>query len=429
MKKQFRTLAAFFFCGLTFAACSDKENNDNDEFNTPKTYTLTINASKGENAGLSKALALDGNTLNATWKKGEVVTVYHDEDKIGELTAQSDGVNTELSGEFTGENYTPAVNDQLLLKFNTPDYTGQDGTLDYIAAHCDYATALVGIASVTNGQIIPDQNANFQNQQAIVKFTLKNSSGEALTVTSSSVTIGNNTYNFSTNEFYLAVPSGSDNIEITANDGTFNYTKTASNSFTNGNFYNANVAMTKIKLTATTTAPTANTLTFNGNQSNVAGSAQELITEGTTNGGEWQYKLGADGEYSTAIPTATNAGEYTVYYKLVGGDDYEDIEEQSFTVSIAKANGFVVLSPSSDNNIMWQKIGGNPSATFYATHHGGTLTYATSSNSLNISQSGTRFTVSKSNFNKQIFSETITITSAATTNYKAATAVFTIRYN
>ncbi|MBQ3656587.1 MAG: hypothetical protein II956_07065 [Bacteroidales bacterium] len=88
MKKQFFKLAAFFFCGLTLAACSDKEDNNSDQ-EVVKTYTLTINASKGENSGLSKALALDGTTLNATWKQGEKVAVYKNDGKIGELTAQS----------------------------------------------------------------------------------------------------------------------------------------------------------------------------------------------------------------------------------------------------------------------------------------------------------------------------------------------------
>ena len=47
------------------------------------------------------------------------------------------------------------------------------------------------------------------------------------------------------------------------------------------------------------------------------GSAQTLITAGTAEGGEMQYKLG-DGEWSTELPTATAEGVYAVYYKVVG---------------------------------------------------------------------------------------------------------------
>ena len=77
-------------------------------------------------------------------------------------------------------------------------------------------------------------------------------------------------------------------------------------------------------------APTANTLTYNG-------SAQELITAGSADGGEMQYSL--DGEaYSADIPTATNAGEYTVYYKVVGDANHNDTVAETVTVTIGKKN-------------------------------------------------------------------------------------------
>ena len=80
----------------------------------------------------------------------------------------------------------------------------------------------------------------------------------------------------------------------------------------------------------TYTAPTAKTgLTYNGR-------AQVLINQGSATGGEMQYKLG-NGEYSTAIPTATDAGTYTVYYKVVGNATYNDTIEQSITVTIKQA--------------------------------------------------------------------------------------------
>lgn len=80
----------------------------------------------------------------------------------------------------------------------------------------------------------------------------------------------------------------------------------------------------------TYTAPTAKTgLTYNGR-------AQVLIKPGSATGGEMQYKLG-NGEYSTAIPTATDAGTYTVYYKVVGNATYNDTIEQSITVTIKQA--------------------------------------------------------------------------------------------
>ena len=67
------------------------------------------------------------------------------------------------------------------------------------------------------------------------------------------------------------------------------------------------------------------------------GGAQTLITAGTAEGGTLQYKLGENGVYSAKLPTATDAGDYTVYYKVVGDADHEDSAERSLTVTIRKA--------------------------------------------------------------------------------------------
>ena len=82
------------------------------------------------------------------------------------------------------------------------------------------------------------------------------------------------------------------------------------------------------KLVPTVTAPTANALTYNGAE-------QALVTAGKTTGGTMLYRLG-DSEWSEHIPTAKNAGKYTVWYKVQGDAEYADVAEQSLTVSAAK---------------------------------------------------------------------------------------------
>ena len=82
------------------------------------------------------------------------------------------------------------------------------------------------------------------------------------------------------------------------------------------------------KLVPTVTAPTVNTLTYNGAE-------QALVTAGKTTGGTMLYRLG-DSEWSEQIPTAKNAGEYTVWYKVQGNAEYADVAEQSLTVTVAK---------------------------------------------------------------------------------------------
>ena len=82
------------------------------------------------------------------------------------------------------------------------------------------------------------------------------------------------------------------------------------------------------KLVPTVTAPTANALTYNGAE-------QTLVTAGKTTGGTMLYRLG-DSEWSEQIPTAKNAGKYTVWYKVQGDAEYADVAEQSLTVSAAR---------------------------------------------------------------------------------------------
>ena len=82
------------------------------------------------------------------------------------------------------------------------------------------------------------------------------------------------------------------------------------------------------KLVPTVTAPTANALTYNGTE-------QALVTAGKTTGGTMLYRLG-NSEWSEQLPTAKNAGEYTVWYKVQGNAEYADVAEQSLPVTVAK---------------------------------------------------------------------------------------------
>ena len=94
---------------------------------------------------------------------------------------------------------------------------------------------------------------------------------------------------------------------------------------------------------STYTAPTAKTgLTYNG-------SAQELISSGSTTTGTMKYSLD-DKSYSTTIPTGTNAQTYTVYYKVVGDDNHDDSAVSQLTATISAKDvddPTITVSPSS----------------------------------------------------------------------------------
>ena len=96
---------------------------------------------------------------------------------------------------------------------------------------------------------------------------------------------------------------------------------------------------TIVKATPTVTAPIAVA------DLEYKGSAQELVTTGDTDFGTLLYSLD-DENYSEGIPTAMNAGTYTVYYKVEGSDNWNKVEAQSITVIIDKATPYVKTTPT-----------------------------------------------------------------------------------
>ena len=194
------------------------------EVKTHKTYSMTITAGKG--GATTKALSVSDHVLSATWEENDEVTVYNvtkDEPLTGTLKALAPGSSTTLSGELDG---TIENDDILELRFLSPDLSGQDGTLEYIAAHCDYAVAEVTVKSTEGYSIaINESAASFVNQQAIVKFTLNEKNGNAirLDITKFQVVAGETTVNVTAN------PSRPDNnvlfVALPAMEGTDLYLK------------------------------------------------------------------------------------------------------------------------------------------------------------------------------------------------------------
>jgi hypothetical protein len=111
------------------------------------------------------------------------------------------------------------------------------------------------------------------------------------------------------------INAGTGTIKITNKDGG-NYT-----------VYSVTGTFQILKAEPTFTAPTANTLTYNG-------AIQQLITVGSTSHGIMQYGINPDNLSPTAIPTGTNAGTYLTYYKIVGDANHSDYGPISISVTI-----------------------------------------------------------------------------------------------
>ena len=85
------------------------------------------------------------------------------------------------------------------------------------------------------------------------------------------------------------------------------------------------------KATPTFNAPTAQeNLTYTGQE-------QALITAGSvTSGGTMQYSLTENGTYSQDTPVGTDAGTYTVWYRVIGDANHNDTTPASVAVSIGQ---------------------------------------------------------------------------------------------
>ena len=234
-------LAALLMVGAAFVSC-EKEN-------TTGKYTMTVKATKGGNG--SKALSEDGASISATWAEGDEVQVYNGSTHLGTLTAQSAGETTTLRGNLSG---SINENDVLTLKFLSPNYSAQDGTLTYIAANCDYAVATVTVTAIDgSNNISTNAPASFQNQQAIFKFTVKNSDGSAtIDVTSLTVTTGGQDYVITpasaTSELFAALPPISSQAVTFTATGSDSKTYTASKAsvtFAAGNYYQSIIKLTE----------------------------------------------------------------------------------------------------------------------------------------------------------------------------------------
>ena len=121
------------------------------------------------------------------------------------------------------------------------------------------------------------------------------------------------------------------------------------------------------------TPPTAKTLKYTGN-------AQELVNAGSSTTGQIQYKVGATGTYSTKIPTGTDVGTYTVYYKVVGDSNHNDVAESSLNVTI---NPNILKFESNGYEGVYD---GNPHG-ITVTSSGATIEYGTVKGTYNLDES------------------------------------------
>lgn len=390
----------------------------------PGMLRLTVSAqiASDSNSPSHRALSIDEEgKLKSTWESDDMVLVYPDATStnyIGYLEPETKGsTETRLTGEIWGTGLTDG---QTLYLSTMPrdgfySFAKQTGNLKNIF----YATAMAEVIITGGNATISD--ATFQPAQAVTRFTLQDGSSNAVAAKKLVIEGGPETITVTigtpTNEVYVAMPPTDAKTTYTftaTTDDNREWTGTKTANVQAGGYYRTSVTLTKVKFDPDVTAPTAKaSLTYSG-------SAQELVDAGSTTGGTLQYKVGS-GDYSIDIPTAIDAGTYTVYYKVVGGDDYNDVAEQSLEVTIGKADGAATFSPASVDF-----AGDTADIAVAVTGNTGTVSAAsvTVGSGCSVSVSGSTITISRTT--NSPFSAIITVTIDASANYNSTTKTINV---
>ena len=243
--------------------------------------------------------------------------------------------------QYHGCNYH--FTDNTYLDSNNNISVSKEGilTLPTVSAHTSDVNTQIGTITV------PVVTTNYQKFEFTIKVVISariplNASG--VTVSASEITYGQ-TLNESklTATGTMKHPGTGEEVK-----GTFAWTNpevkpgaasdyTASWTFTPAAGYEeyapatGTVTIKVNKATPTFNAPTAQeNLTYTGQE-------QALIIAGSvTSGGTMQYSLTENGTYSQDIPTGTDAGAYTVWYRVIGDANHNDTAPASVPVRIGK---------------------------------------------------------------------------------------------
>ena len=211
------------------------------------------------------------------------------------------------------------------------------GTMEYSLDGTTYSTSIpqgtdAGSYTVYYKVTGDDDNSNIAAQDFQVIIASK-------TVESPTITLSETSYTYdgtakkptvTVDDGETTIPSSEYSVSYTNNTNAGTATVTITD-VEGGNYaVSGSTTFTISVADGSLTAPTGTSdLVYNG-------TAQNLITAGSTTTGTMEYSL--DGTtYDTGIPQGTDAGSYTVYYKVTGDANHNDIAAQHFDVTIAKA--------------------------------------------------------------------------------------------
>ena len=343
------------FANLQTAIDADREGGATLQLLTDVTGDYTIDGT--QNTGLD----LNGHSIKGTVTvkgiRGDYITTTLNNTK-NTTTASIDKVVAFDGAELAGSKYPAVIGTLTLAEGATWKNILNDTALGYKVLNADgthkwYARDDVKVSQLNNVIIdrlpitsktlslkVDGKNltgsspkvgrgttvqlcANCNTKDAAVTFSILKT-GETTPITLSGSDVKYTTVGTGTTKFYVA--------EYTFNDfGSYTISFTAAKDGYTVRSAEKKLTVTKAAIpTSAITAPMANALTYNGSE-------QLLVREGSVDAkyGEMQYRLGTSGGFGTAVPTAADAGTYTVYYKVVGAEGYNDTAAKSIKVTVS----------------------------------------------------------------------------------------------
>ena len=93
------------------------------------------------------------------------------------------------------------------------------------------------------------------------------------------------------------------------------------------------------------------------------GKAQTLVTVGEAKNGTLVYKIGDAEKYSETLPAATDAGDYTVYFMVLGDENYNDLKAETLAASIAAPASSSSAPASSSSSVKASSSSAKPASS------------------------------------------------------------------
>lgn len=171
MKKYYTLIRTLAFAVILTGCGKIEPETSSEPKESPREWKVSIQASTSNG---TKALSESGNTISAAWEAGDVVYICNSSNTFGQMTAESSGTVTTLSGTVTktmtaGKTYTLRY---LQKGENLLNLRSQKGTLADLAKNHDMAEATVTVKNVNGTEVVFEENTvNFESKISIVKFT------------------------------------------------------------------------------------------------------------------------------------------------------------------------------------------------------------------------------------------------------------------